>query len=716
MYLYFNSDNYLQYWDLRAGANNLVLRTNAVFRDTSAWCHVVLAVDYSAATSTNRAKLYVNGVEQSYGVATYPNTTEDSYVNAAVAHYISDSSGYFNGYLADIYFIDGQALTPSSFTETDATTGQLIPKAFSGSYGSQGWHLEFADNSSNTATTLGKDTSGNGNNWSPQNLSVTAGAGNDSLVDVPTNGAQTDTGVGGEVRGNYCTLNPLGGKSTVTLANGNLERTGGANNKMGTIGMSSGKWYWEIVCTNLTGSAFNGVTQYSHEPDDYALNYTYNASGTKYVAAVETSYGASYAVNDVIGFAYDADNGSLVCYKNGVSQGTLVSGLSGKTLFPLTRSDSNAVMVCNFGQRPFAYTAPSGFKALCTANLPAPLVTKPNTAMDVVTYTGTGASRSITGLGFSPDFVWIKDRNGGGHNSYDIVRGASVYLASESTNAEGTDTDALTAFNSDGFSLGSGYTVKSANGSGRPYVAWAWDAGTGSAVSNPDGSISSQVRANTTAGFSIVTYTGNNTQGASVGHGLGVAPSMIIVKNRTSSGPSWAVGHTALGGWNKVLYLNLTDAVATQPEPFNGTTPTSTVFQLWDSSSTNSNGANYVAYCFAAVAGYSSFGSYTGNGSASGDGPFVFCNFRPRWILTKRTDSTNNWTIIDASRNSYNVSNSALFPNLSAQESTNAEYAFDILSNGFKVRGTPGDSVNVSGATYIYAAFAESPFNYARAR
>jgi hypothetical protein len=249
-------------------------------------------------------------------------------------------------------------------------------------------------------------------------------------------------------------------------------------------------------------------------------------------------------------------------------------------------------------------------------------------------------------------------------------------------------------------------------------VAWAWDAGTTTA-SNTDGSITSQVRANPSAGFSVVAF--NSGSGAptayTVGHGLNVAPQFIITKSRTSASYNWSVYHTSIATTtNKYLSLNSTNATADNGTSIWGAAqPTSTVFGITSGNAVVAN-TDCIAYCFAPVVGYSSFGSYTGNGSASGDGPFVFCNFRPRFILTKRTDSTNNWTIVDAARNSYNVSNTALFPNLSAAESTNAEYAFDILSNGFKVRGTPGDSVNVSGGTYIYIAFAESPFAYARAR
>ena len=273
----------------------------------------------------------------------------------------------------------------------------------------------------------------------------------------------------------------------------------------------------------------------------------------------------------------------------------------------------------------------------------------------------------------------------------------------------------LTAFNTGSKTVDVG-SSNVANGSSSSYVAWAWYAGATTDPSNQAGSITSQVRANVSAGFSVVTYTGNNTANATFGHGLGVTPEFVIIKKRSSTG-NWIVYHKGMTSAAYYMYLNATDAQTNQGGAVNTWGVSSTLITLKELfGDYNASGATYVAYCFAPVVGYSSFGSYTGNGSASGDGPFVFCNFRPRFILTKRTDSTNNWTIVDAARNSYNVSNTALFPNLSAAESTNAEYAFDILSNGFKVRGTPGDSVNVSGGTYIYIAFAESPFAYARAR
>jgi hypothetical protein len=716
---------YLQQYD--GSSSTLEALTTSVYRDPSAWYHVQIAVDTTQATGSNRLKLYINGVQvTALDIANYGSQNLDTYINATNAHYIgvwSTYSHYFDGYLADIYFIDGQALTPSSFTETDATTGQLIPKAFSGSYGSQGWHLEFADNSSNTATTLGKDTSGNGNNWTPNNLSVTAGAGNDSLVDVPTNGAQTDTGVGGEVRGNYCTWNPLSQSGSNTLSNGNLDVVIAASSTavaVGTIGVSSGKWYWEVVATAMTtAGAMIGVADLSAAADNRGYPspngwYYYANSGQKYNNNTGASYGATYAVNDVIGIALDMDAGTLTFYKNGATQGVAYStGISGKTISPALNNGTGGgtqTYIANFGQRPFAYTAPSGFKALCTANLPAPLVTKPNTVFDAITYTGNGSSQSIT-TDFSPDFVWLKSRSNGTYSHYlfDIVRGNTQILSSNSTGAESPSSTSLTSFNSTGFTVGSDVGT---NSNGMPFIAWTWDAGS-STVTNTQGSITSSVRANATAGFSIVTYTGNGTNNATVGHGLGVAPRFLIGMDRT--GGNWQVWGANMnnGSFDCIMNLNTTDALAT------GITTrfraaSSTTFTIGTDGDINANGNTYVTYCFAPVVGYSSFGSYTGNGSS--DGPFVYTGFRPAFVMLKESSASGNgWEIRDSMREPYNDSNrTILLPNLSNAEITDA-FPIDFTSSGFKVRNTGGGSNN-SGATYIYAAFAESPFNYARAR
>jgi hypothetical protein len=691
--------------------------TAAVYRDPSAWYHIQLAIDTTDATAANRVRLWINGTLQTWGSTTAPTQNADGQINTAAAHSIGSpqpyaNGEYFSGYLADIYLIDGQALDPSSFTETDATTGQLIPKAYTGSYGTNGFHLEFADNSSNTATTLGKDTSGNGNNWTPNNLSVTAGTGNDSLVDVPTNGAQTDTGVGGEVRGNYCTWNPLKKVSSATAVNGNLAFTvpndGGIAS---TFAVSSGKWYWEVVLSS--GRTILGLATTSWDPAVYpgntAQGWGYSAfNGNKIHNASSTSYGSSFTTGDVIGVAFNADAGTLTFYKNGTSQGQAFTGITGSVYQPALGGDGGTTGAgdANFGQRAFAYTAPSGFKALNTANLPAPLVTKPSTVMDVALYTGNGSARSITGLGFNPDLVWIKSRSAAtDHELTDSVRGTTKSLSSNLTAAEATDTGGLTAFNSDGFSLG---TDTKYNNNAATYVAWAWDAGTTTDPNNTAGSISSQVRANASAGFSVMTYTGQTAAGT-IGHGLGVAPSLIITKAR-SNAQSWGVYHKDVG-INNYLLLDSTGASTSYSGIWGSSAPTSTVFGVpGNVGLNNNNGWTYVAYCFAPVVGYSSFGSFSG-----GSNVFTYTGFRPKWLLIKLASSSGtSWIIYDSVRDSYNVMGRSLYANLSDSE-FDSPPRIDFLSNGFVTRASSPSEPSYSG-TVIYASFAETPFNYARAR
>jgi hypothetical protein len=718
-------------------------QTTQVFRDPSAWYHIVWAADTTSGTGADRLRLYVNGSRiTQFASTTDPSQNADLFINSTNQHKISSElvGNYVDGYLADIHFIDGQALDPTSFGEFD-DNGIWQPKAFAGSYGTQGWHLDFADNSSNTATTLGKDTSPNGNNWTPNNLSVTAGAGNDSLVDVPTNGAQTDTGAGGEVRGNYCTWNAVAGSGA--LANGNLDfsSSGNPHKRIGTIGVASSKWYFEAVCTTQASSFQGiGVGRGTFISDSGGVGGVSSSWGV----LCETGGGNGYLyhnssnaagdigtinVNDVMMFALDVDAGKFWVGLNGTwynsgspSGGTNATwtGVTGE-LFPVISSGSGGAMFANFGQRPFAYTAPSGFKALNTANLPTPQVTKPSDLFDVKLYTGNGSTQTISGLGFSPDFVWIKNRTRGtaNHALYDIVRGRDPVLASNTTGAELTGASSsqdLTSFNSDGFSLGTVWNGD-LNRSAEPYVAWAWDAGT-TTTTNTVGSISSQVRANASAGFSVVTYTGNGSSAQTVGHGLNNVPSMIILKSRDDSTYQWPVWHSYYGtSTTSKLVLSRNDGTITGDGNGYVTSITSSVFGFGGgTAAVNANTQRYVAYCFAPVAGYSSFGSYTGNGSA--DGPFVYTGFRPRWILFKCSSSNQsgnaNWRIIDTARDTYNVSVEALFPDLSLQADSNNTVA-DVVSNGFKVR-TTSVGYNGSGATYIYAAFAEHPFQYARAR
>ena len=342
-----------------------------------------------------------------------------------------------------------------------------------------------------------------------------------------------------------------------------------------------------------------------------------------------------------------------------------------------------------------------------------PTIKKPNQHFDATLYTGTGSAQTITNAGgFQPDFVWIKDRSNGSnyHALFDVIRGTNNRLFSNATDAQNTTTGTLTAFNSNGFTLGS---QEGQNANGNSLVAWQWKAGGASTV-NTSGSISSNVSVNTTAGFSVVTYTGTGTA-ATVGHGLGVAPKMLIVKNRVQGTyGNWTVWHTTLTG-SQYLALNATTATETNTSRWNGTVPTSTVFSVGTDSfgNTNKSGDTYVAYCFAEVEGYSKFGSYTGNGSA--DGPFVYTGFRPKFLMFKTTTIIGHWVIVDTSRNTYNVIDNSLYPDTSGSE-INTITDVDFLSNGFKWRGVLDNETNVNGEVYIYMAFAEAPFKYSSAR
>ena len=556
---------------------------------------------------------------------------------------------------------------------------------------------------------------------------------------------------------NFMTMSPLSVKNSsgnglnLSLSDGNLTTgTDGTANQSarGSFSVSSGKWYFETTLPGATGLTTQNSAVGVAAPNIGGVD---GSSGPGYSILYREGGGAflgngnsrsdpaagthaTYVAGDIIGVALDIDNGDVEFFKNGVSAATYnfpahaVSGTDWTIESLMRQADS--VVVHNFGQNPtlcgrftagtnaddsgkglFKYPPPTGFLALCEDNLPTPAIADPGDYFKTVLYTGDGnAGRSITGVGFKPDFVWIKERNStSSHELFNSVVGPTLKLNSNSTNVESANTNALTSFDSDGFSLGTGGAVN--ENASRNYVAWCWKAG-GAAVSNSDGTIVSQVSANQTAGFSIVSYTGGGSAGT-IGHGLGTTPKMIIIKNRgnvTGSTRNWIVYHHDIGA-TKYLRLNGTNDEATLSTVFNDTEPTSSVFSVGSSVAVSENGDGHIAYCWAEIKGYSKFGSYAGNASA--DGPLVYCGFKPALVMIKVTTASNSWVIYDSSRNSTNMVNTRLRADLSNIEDTHN--GVDFLSNGFKLRDAGSSSTNAV-QTYIFAAFAESPFTTANAK
>ena len=649
-------------------------------------------------------------------------------------------SGFFQGYISNFRSVTGTAVYNSNFSPTIAPLTAVTNTTVLTLQGAS-----LVDNSGNSyaitnggsvvmsvqnpfVVSIAKDSSGNNNNWTPNYVSLTAGSTYDSLLDSPVPSSATV--------GNYAVLNPLQNGSG-TLSNANLTLTGPSGvwgTRLSTIAVTSGKWYFEVTTAGGSGSYgyMVGITQ-SAAPASYigadSTGYAYYDGGQKYNNSVNTAYGSAYTYGGLIGVAFDATAGTLTFYKDNVSPGVAFSGLpSGTWFLGLSCYGTGGVAPINFGQQPFTYTPPAGFLGLNTYNLPASAVLNPATAMAVTTWTGndSGANRSISnavnGVGFQPDLFWEKSINyADDHILADSIRGLGYthWLIPNSTIAEGSyhSNATLNSFDSAGFTIApSNGGTNILNVSSRSCVAWQWKAGGAvSANNNTTGTITSTVSANQAAGFSVVTYTGNGSASATVGHGLGVIPGMVITKGR-SSVSEWMIKHQSLPT-NQNLILNQTlDAPASLT--FGGgvianlTSSATFGFTIGSSNvnNVNSSGVTHVAYCWAPVAGYSKFGSYTGNGSA--DGAFIYTGFKTRWIMIKRTDALQSWGIWDTARDVFNVASSQIYANLA--NAAGSYLTMDILSNGFKSRSAT--EYNTSGATYIYAAFAESAFNFATAR
>jgi hypothetical protein len=682
------NDNTIHIWQNGIVASRLY--TNRTFEDTSKWYHCVMAVDTTQATDSNRIKFYVDGdLITSYSTEVYPSQDYEGNVGNNVEYTIGASNNNaepYGGYMAEFNYVDGQALTPSTFGVTDTSTGRWIPKTLTGiTYGTNGFRLKFQDSSA-----LGDDTSGNGNDFSVTNL-----VAGDQTTDSPTQ--------------NFSTLE-ASSSGSMTLSEGNLRYTTASSSNWESVyndkSISSGKWYFELTCKVTTAydahpgvilesvlaTNKNQLMGYSDGSVGYGMDglqnvLYYGNSGNNYVSHTGTQIDAG----DIVGVAYDADTGAMWFAKNNtwVNNGTGVGNPSTganptwvqgsfagqKVRFGFSTYNASASSEVNFGQRSFTYTPPTGFVALQQDNLPE-------------------TAKGISGL------VWTKNRDAAdSHQLYDSSRGKQLVISSDSTAVESTVTDGLQKFLAGGQQIEGNDAI---NTSGESFVSWNWVANGGTTSSNTDGSISSTVQANTTAGFSIVQYTGTGSAGT-IGHGLSSAPEWIVIKE-LSSADSWNVWHGTFANTEKIL-LNSTGAKITGSTVWNSTSPTSSVISI-NGNNVNASSETYVAYVWHSVDGFSKFGKFVGNGNA--DGPFIYTGFKPAWVMIKETGNTNDWMIWDNTRFPLNPTNNSLFANLT-QGDNGSSIDLDVLSNGFKCR-TTNSQINRSSGSYIYMAFAEHPF------
>ena len=710
----FHSSNYTFYLYDGSSLNE----STPQFRDECGWYHVVVQINSGVATSYINGVLVHNAVGSGFTLTTGSNETR---IGMHQPGYY-----YWHGYMAEINLVDGSVVAPTEFGFTDSQTGIWMPKRYEGAYGTNGFHLDFSDNSSTAA--LGIDKSPNGNDFTVNNFSVSSGVGDDSSLDTPTN--------------NFPNLNPLNSDpysstsyTPATFSNGNLQYTTNTTSLNNYAESSiyfpkSGKWYLEITLANVNIGSGLGYGQI-----DVAGYYLWWHYASPYYE-IQTVSGkqtiGSLSNNDIIQVAYDVDSGYIWYGKNNSwylsgdpSSGTPMSPAAQSSnsdgsnrLFLNGRTGSGTnIMHVNFGSRPFNYTPPTGFKALSAKNLrpnAAPVI-RPKKHFGTLFYSGDDATtRSITGFEFAPDLIIVKRRNAvSSFTVWDSVRGVNKSLYTEDTYAETTSGNYgyITEFGSNGFtfSLNSGYE-DAVNASGSTYVAWCWKAG-GAAVTNTVGNISAQVSANDEAGFSIITYTGDGNSSGNVGTGLRSTQPLdwAIVKRRDSTS-DWHVGHSASGQSNNFAYhlnWNTTDQLSGSSPYHMGTQSATNGDRLYLSEGGLTSSATYVAYVWQERPGYSKFGSYTGNGSSSNP-TYVDLGFRPAFVMVKCINASEHWNI-PVDTYFYNGVDKSVSPNLTnAERDMSGGDAMDFLSNGFKIRNTDNNYSN-DGKTFIYMAFAEQP-------
>jgi hypothetical protein len=680
----FNTGGHLNLfsWTAAGPGYQMQLLTINKYMDVAAWYHIVVAYDNTQATASNRIKLYVNNVEPKYSSEIYPDQNETALMMNTNAEDMGinglESSWYSNTYRSEVNFIDGQQLTPSDFGRI--RNGVWIPKRYEGTYGNNGFHLDFSDSAN-----LGDDVSGNGNDLTATNFTTA-----DQVKDSPTN--------------NFCVMNSIYNYylfvSNDTFENGNLEvsqETDATNSwAWGTMAIpTTGKWYFEAELDLVGLDSFIGISEI--EVDKTAI--VYRVDGQRYVFGGWAAYGSTFTTGDIIGVAVDRDAGTVTFYKNNVSQGAISTNIADNMLCMcfMSHATNDTRWKFDFGQLGFTYTPPAGHDRLCSLDLPEipSSIIEGNKGFDTVLYTGTGAENSIADLEFSPDLVWIKERDDiVEHVLQDSVRGAGLEINSDSPNIEsGPIAESIKSFDSNGFTLG---TNGNYNGSGDSYVSWNW-------------------KADPNYGFDIVSYTGTGVA-RTVPHNLGAVPGMMIVKNRETTA-DWYVYHKYLNvGLNPEQYrLRLNELAVELPfaVAWNDTAPTSSVFTVGTSVNTNKDGDELIAYLFTEIPGFSRIFFYDGNGLE--DGPFINCGFSPRFVMVKRIDGVAAWTMWDSLRPGYNIIGGSISANSDAVENTASEVV-DLLSNGFKIRGDSAFGFNADGAEVIGFAFAEHPFKYANAR
>jgi hypothetical protein len=669
--------------------------TDAALQDVGGWYHIVWNLDTTlSASAAVRSKCWINGVEQTYRQdQAGPDEDLETQLNNNVLHGIGrneyDENGYFDGYLAEYIFIDGTALTAASFGETNSTTGQWVPKDPSGlTFGTNGFWLDFANSSA-----LGNDVSGNDNDWATSGLAAA-----DRMVDSPTDNAMVANSLPP-----YGTLSFSNTNTTVTCTATGWETV------VPSFFTSSGKYKAEFTFDSGDRCMF-GACSSNHDYNNYlgqvtADGFGYGEAGDWYGG--DSGSGTSYTHGDVISIFLNMDVGAIWAAKDGtlengasyaeIEAGTttnaIKTGLTGSWGFAFApgKAATNSVVTSRFDQAAWTETDASGYAPMSTALLDDPTIADPSAYFQTTLYTGNGSTQSIDqgeNSTFSPDLVWLKNRDAAdNHCVFDSVRGATKVIFTNESDAQTTDADTLTAFDSDGFSLGDDDKV---NTNTEKYVGWQW------------------LESNTPA-LDIVQYEGTGSK-QTISHGLGVAPDLIIFKN-IDSAQGWAVYHRPLGPEYEIRLSTATAAID-DAAFYDDDNPTSSVFTVNTNSAVNGSGNTHIAYVFAEVEGFSEVGKYTGNGNA--DGPFVWCGFRPEMVIIKNASSAENWAIHDTQRSPYNVVVARLEPSANDAEATNLT-VLDFLSNGFKIRGTDG-MWNSDGDTYIFAAFAETPFKTANAR